>query len=372
MERALADPEAIRLEVGEPDRTTPKHVIDAAFEDARAGHTGYTSSTGSLDLRTALAEKITEENQVATSPDQVLVTHGAMQALSMSFLAVLAPGDEVLLPDPEFPNWRMSVMISGASASTYPTSSESGFIPRLEDIEAAITSNTRVIVVCSPNNPTGAVYPADLLAGIVDLARRHDLWVFSDECYEAITFDAEHVSPARFDTDGRVWSFYSFSKTHSMTGWRIGYVRVPDLKLTAPLAQIAEANIACPSSIGQRAALAALRGPSDHVIVAVETYRERRDEAVAALTAAGVRCAQPTGAFYLMVDLSEAFDDGWQAADRLLTDHHVAVAPGETFGQEAAGWVRLSLASDSDALREGVRRIIDVVERARVDRPRPV
>ncbi len=196
MELALADPEAIRLEVGEPDANTPAHVIDAAAGDAHAGHTGYTSSSGAADLRTALAEKISRVNDLPTTADRVVVTHGAMNAITIALQGLLGPGDELLLPDPEFPNWRMAAMVAGAEVGTYPARHEDGFVPRLADIAAAITPATRVILVNSPNNPTGAVYPPELLEQIVALARRYDLWVISDECYESITFDVEHVSPA--------------------------------------------------------------------------------------------------------------------------------------------------------------------------------
>ncbi|MCV2394527.1 aminotransferase class I/II-fold pyridoxal phosphate-dependent enzyme [Actinotalea sp. M2MS4P-6] len=365
MELALKDPEAIRLEVGEPDVPTPEHVIEAAFADAKAGHTGYTSSAGTLELRRALAEKVAAVNGLEVGPERVVVTHGAMNALMLAFQALLGPGDQLLVPDPEFPNWRMGALAAGGDVATYPTVAEDGFVPRLADIEAAITPATRAILVNSPNNPTGAVYPPALLAEIVALARVHDLWVLSDECYEAITFDAEHVSPASFDTDGRVLSFFSFSKTHAMTGWRLGYVVAPSQALAETMAQIAEATVACPSSVTQRAGLAALRGPQDHVGRAVAAYRERRDEAMATLGAAGIRCAHPAGAFYLLVDVSSAFDDGEEAALRLLAEEHVSVAPGEAFGAGAAGWVRLSLASDPEQLRTGVRKLVAFLERER-------
>ncbi len=368
MELALADPQAIRLEVGEPAQTTPTVVMDAAFADARAGHTHYTSSAGSDDLRAALAAKVLRDNGLPITPGDVIVTHGAMSALSMLFTALLGPGDEVLLPDPEFPNWRMAALAAGGDVGTYPTRADQGFVPTIEAIEAAIGPRTRAILLCSPNNPTGAVYPAALLEAVVDLARRQDLWVISDECYEAITYDVEHVSPATFDTDDRVVTVFSFSKTHAMTGWRTGYLVSTRPSLIDLLVQVAEAMVACPSVLGQRAALAALGGPQDHVAKAVATYRANRDAAVAALRAADVRCSVPDGAFYLLVDVSDVEADGYAVALRLLAAEHVAVAPGETFGAATAGWVRLSLAGDPAELAEGVARLIRFVGRARVAR----
>lgn len=361
MELAMEDPTAIRLELGEPDMPTASHVIDAAARDARAGHTGYTSSIGALDLRTALALKVAAVNGVVATPDDIVVTHGAMSGLAMAMNALTGPGDEILLPDPEFPNWRMAAVAAGADVRSYPSHADNGFIPTLADIEGSITPRTRVVVVCSPNNPTGAVYPPELLAGVVALARRYDLWVFADECYESITFGVPHVSAATFDTDGRVLTFFSFSKTYAMTGWRLGYVHARDPEVQALLGRLAEATIACPSSVSQRAALAALTGPQGGVGRAVASYRERRDAAVGLLEARGVPCVRPDGAFYLMVDVSAATHDSTAFALRLIAEKHVAVSPGSAFGPGAEGMVRVSLASERSGLLEGLDRLADLV-----------
>lgn len=362
MELAMRDPEAIRLEIGEPDVPTPAHVVAAAGRDAAAGHTGYTSSTGTPELRAALADKVRWVNGLDVTAADVVVTHGAMHGLAMAINALTGPGDAILLPDPEFPNWRMAAVAAGTDVVTYPAHAANGFVPTLEDIAAAITPATKVIVVCSPNNPTGAMYPADLLAGVVELARERDLWVFSDECYEAITFGAPHVSPAAFDTDGRVLTFFSFSKTYAMTGWRLGYVVSRDPGVIDLLGQVAEATVACPSSVSQRAALAALTGPQDDVVAAVASYRERRDAAVALLAARGVASIEPQGAFYLMVDVSPATTDSEAFALRLLDERHVAVSPGSAFGAAGEGMVRVSLASERSALLEGLDRLADLVQ----------
>lgn len=361
MELALRDPEAIRLEVGEPDLATPAHVIEAAAADARAGHTGYSSSTGIPELRDALAARVTARTGRPTSADEVLVTHGAMHGLSMAMQATLAPGQQALLPDPEFPNWRMAAIAAGIDVGTYPTRAANGFVPDPAEVERAITDRTRALVVCSPNNPTGAVYPREVLEGIVEVARRHDLWVLSDECYEEFTFDAPHVGVTGLDPDGRVLSFFTFSKAHAMTGWRVGYVVAPDPTIQDMIGQIAEATISCPSTIGQRAALAALAGPQDHVVAARDAYRERRDAAVSLLEARGIGCVRPAGAFYLMVDVSAATSDSDAFARRLLAERHVAVAPGSTFGAAGQGFVRVSLAAGRDAVLEGLERLADLV-----------
>ncbi|KSW15296.1 pyridoxal phosphate-dependent aminotransferase [Cellulomonas sp. B6] len=362
MELALGDPDAIHLEIGEPDVGPPAHVVDAVAAAARDGRTGYTSSLGLDALRSAAAERVTRTHGRPTTAAEVVVTHGAMHGLAMAMASLLAPGDEILFPDPGFPNWEMAAVAASAVARRYPTHAVAGFVPDPAEVEARITPRTRAIVVCSPNNPTGAVYPDHVLAAIVDVARRHDLWVLSDECYEAITFGVPHASPLAHDTDGRVLGFFSLSKTYAMTGWRAGYVVVPDARVVEALGHLAEATVACPSTTGQVGALAALTGPQDAVAAAVASYRERRDAACALLRRRGVRHVSPDGAFYLMVDVGEPDTDGF--ARRLLARRGVAVAPGSTFGEHAAGLVRVSLAAPRDLLLMGLDRLADEVGRA--------
>ena len=368
MELALRDPAAIHLEIGEPDAQPADHVVEAGARAARDGRGGYTSSLGVGTLREVAADRILRRNGLAATPAQVIVTHGAMHGLAMTMAALLAPGDEILVPDPMFPNWAMAAAAVGARVVTYPTHASDGFVPRVEDVERAVTPRTRAVIVCSPNNPTGAVYPASVLEQLVETARRHDLWVLSDECYEAITFGVPHVSAAAFDTDGRVLTFFSLSKAYAMTGWRIGYALVPDASVVERLGHLAEASIACPSAPGQYAAIAALTGPQEHVHAAVESYWDRRDLAVEQLRACGVRIVEPEGAFYLMADVGVEDTDAF--ALRLLARRHVAVAPGATFGRASAGMVRISLAAPRDLLVEGLARLADEVASSSVDASR--
>ena len=370
MDLALRDPQALHLEIGEPDQGVAAHVVEAAAAAGREGRTGYTSSVGLPALRAAVAQRVTVRSARPTSPDEVVVTHGAMHGLAMTFQALLGPGDEVLLPDPTFPNWAMAVTAAGAVPRTYPTRPEHGFVPVAAEVEAAITPRTRAILVCSPDNPTGAVYPAAVLAELVEVARRHDLWLLSDECYEAITFGVPFVSPASFDTDGRVVVLGSVSKTYGMTGWRIGWVATPDRGLLEVLGHLSEALVACPSTVGQVGALAALTGPQDSVGAAVASYRERRDAATELLAARGVGFTQPEGAFYLLADVET--DDTDAFALGLLERRHVAVAPGSTFGAQAVGRVRVSLASARPVLLEALARLSDEVVAARAGRVQAV
>lgn len=366
MELALLDPLALHLEIGEPDAYAPAHAVAAAAAACRAGLTGYTSSQGMPELREVVATHVAATTGRACDPEHVVITHGAMNGLSLAMGALLSPGEQILLPDPEFPNWRMAAMIAGATVGTYPTRPEAGFVPVPADVEAAITPATRALLVCSPNNPTGAMYPAEVLEALVDIAVRHDLWLLSDECYDAITFDAPHVSPRTFDTDDRVLVFRSMSKTYAMTGWRLGYAAVPDTAAAELMAHLAEGTVACPSTVSQHAALAAMTGPQDEVAVAVESYRERRDAATSLLEARGIACVRPAGAFYLMVDVEDEDTDAF--ALRLLERRHVAVAPGSTFGPRAAGMVRVALAAERPELLEGLTRLADQVEEDRTAR----
>ncbi|CAM5779302.1 pyridoxal phosphate-dependent aminotransferase [Cellulomonas persica] len=359
MELALEDPGALHLEIGEPDAVLPEHVVDAVARAAARGATGYSSSLGLAELREAGAARVAKRSGVHVDPGAVAVTHGAMSGLAMAMSGLLGPGDEILLPDPTFPNWAMAAHACGAVPTTYLARAANGFVPLVEDVEAAITPRTRAIVVCSPNNPTGAVYPAATVEALVELARRHDLWLLSDECYEAITFGAPHVSPAAYDTDGRVLVFHSMSKTYAMTGWRVGLTVLPHPELVELVGQIAEATVSCPSTVGQHAALAALTGSQEWVHEAVESYWDRRDAAIELLSSRGLRFSEPEGAFYLMVDVGTADTEGF--ARRLLERRHVAVAPGSTFGGGADRMVRVSLAAARPVLLDGLSRLADEV-----------
>jgi aspartate aminotransferase len=353
---SLPDP-VIGLHVGEPSFTPPPHVIEAARAAYAAGDTHYVPNAGVGELRTALAEKITTRNGFATTPGQIVVSAGGAQALHMALSLTLSAGDEVLIPDPGWPNYAMAVQLLQATPVRYPLRPENDFRPDPADLDALVSDRTRVVVVNSPSNPLGTVLPAADVEALVRFAERHDLWLLSDECYDALTFEAEHVSPGRFDRDGRVLSAFSFSKTYAMTGLRVGYLAAdPSVALQA--AKLQEPMIACVNAPAQAAALAALRGPQDDVRAMRDAYRERRDLAVALLAEQGMGFLTPQGAFYLWIDVRDrAAGDVAAWAMRLLREEHVAVAPGTTFGPLGEGWARLSLATATEDLLEGIRRI---------------
>ena len=353
-------PGAVSLAVGEPGFPTPPHIVEAAAQALRDGFTKYSPNPGYLDLREAIAEKTERVNGYRVDPaTEVFVTVGAMQALALTFMVGLDPGDEVLVTDPSYTNFDGTITLAGGRSVFVPTDPERGYLPHVEDVAAAITPRTRAILVNSPANPTGAVYPRDLLHAIADLAVRHDLLLISDETYAALTYgDIRTMSPASFPgLRDRTISIYSFSKEYAMTGWRIGYLTgpAPMLEVMAP---VQEAMASCVNSATQRAALAAIRGPQDCVETMRQAYQRRRDLVVERLSRVpGVRCPRPDGAFYAFPDVRQVTHDTAGLAERLLFDHRVVVSPGEAFGPRSGGFLRLSYACSDEDLAEGLTRL---------------
>jgi len=351
------DEPVIGLHVGEPSFDAPPHVIEAARRAYAEGRTHYVPNAGIPELREAVARKITDLNGVPTAPEQITITAGGAQAIHLALTLTIAPGEEVLVPDPGWPNFAMSVELLGGVPRGYPLRPENGFIPDLADLRPLVTDRTRVLLVNTPSNPLGTVIGEERLAELVGFAEEHDLWVLSDECYDALTFGAEHVSPLRLDRSDRVLAAYSFSKTFAMTGVRVGYLRTP-AAVAGVAAKLQEPMVACVNAPAQAAALAALTGPQDAVHRMREVYQERRDVAIAELQRLGLGYLEPQGAFYLWLDVRDRDGGDTMAwAKRLLLEQHVAVAPGPVFGASGAGWARISLATDTDDLLEGLRRI---------------
>ena len=361
MELAWGDPEAIHLEVGEPDFPTPEHVVEAAHEAARVGRTRYAPNAGLPELREALADKVARRNGYGARPDQVVVTQGGIQALYLVLRALLEPGDEVLLPDPAWPNYRMIAHLLGARVLSYPLVAKGGFLPRLEDLERMVTPRTRAIVVNSPSNPLGTVVPRELVERLLAFARRRGLWFISDEVYDEVVFDDVFVSAGSVaDPSDRLVSIYSFSKVYAMTGWRVGYLIAPP-DLAKLLTGMQEPLISCVNTPAQMAALAAVTGPQDVVRQMSEAYRVRREELLGILGRGGLPSSRPSGAFYVWIDVSEACVPSMDFARSLIEREHVAVAPGSAFGELGEGYVRLSLASSREDLLDGTSRLVRFV-----------
>lgn len=351
----------IRLEVGQPDRIPPDHVLQAISESVLAGETGYTPNAGIPELREACAAKLKRVNGIAVEPDQVLVTAGAMQGLSAVMLGMLETGDEVLIPDPGWPNFAMAARIAKAVPVPYPLDAEAGYLPDPSEVERLVTDRTRMIVVNSPSNPLGTVYDDTVLGGLAEVAERHDLWLLSDECYDEIVFHGEvALSAARLHPD-RVVAVHSFSKTYAMPGLRVAYVSGPR-PVIATLIKMQEALVACVNGPAQKGAVAALNGPQDFVADMRDTYRARRDRAVATAERLGLAHLPPDGAFYLWLPIGERIGDPMGFCRRLVEKQRVAVAPGDTFGEMGSGAVRVSLAAAEDDIVTGLERIAAGIE----------
>lgn len=359
---ALATPGAIRLEIGQPDFRTPDHIGQAAKKAVDEGYTFYTPTQGPLSLRQKLVAKLERVNKLSVDPAQIACGPGGVGAMAAALAAIVEAGDEVLLPDPAWPNYFQMAAMVHARPIQYPCPAENGFLPDLERLEGLISSRTRVLVVNSPHNPTGAVYPRAMLEALGALAERYGLWVISDECYDQIMLDGTSAADAfaHVVDDGRVASVYTFSKTYAMTGWRLGYL-VADHSLVDSATKVLEGSSSCVSSLALAAAEAALEGPQDCVGEMVDAYRRRRDLVVDLLREAGLLLTVPQGAFYVIADVSPSGLASRDFALRLLKERQVAVAPGSAFGTTAAAGVRISLASSDSDLREGVGRICELV-----------
>jgi len=354
VELALSSPrDIVRLEIGEPDFATPGHIVEAAFDAARAG-TSYVQTAGVPALRSAVAARLTAAYGVAAPAERVLITHGAVQSIDAVMSAVVGPGDEVLVPDPAWPNYAMQARLLGATPVPYPLRPADDFQPDLAEMRALIGPRTRAIVINSPHNPTGAVLPPESVAAIVAMAVDNDLLVISDEVYDEIVFEGVHTAAVALAPD-HVVSVFSFSKTYAMTGWRVGYCLVPSW-LSDTVTRILELETSCVSSVTQAAALAAVQGPQDAVTAMREAYRSRRDIALGLLEDAGVHPVKPRGAFYLMLPLPGGV--GARSAALELVREGVSFAPGSAFGSTTPHHLRVSLATSDAGIREGLSRYL--------------
>ena len=374
--REQAGERIMHLERGEPDFDTPRHIVEALGEAARAGETHYPDQRGTPELRAALVEKLGRENRIRCEFDDVVVTNGGTHALLLVFQALLNAGDEVLVLSP---HWmaipKLVHFVPGASYRTLPAYLDlhRGVVdaPGLrERLRAALRPETRGIYVNSPNNPTGAVLDRDQLQALADVAIERDLWVVSDEAYEHLLFDdARHVSIASLPGMAeRTLSVFTLSKSYAMTGWRAGYVVSPPAlrPVMGPLLAFYTTHGVFPSV--QTAARVAITGPQDAVETMRRAYQERRDLLLEGLADQSIiRIPPPRGAFYVFADVSAALRgrDVWELVDEWL-GLGVAVLPGTAFGPEYGGWVRMSLATRRDDIVEAAARLKSHVAGERV------
>lgn len=353
----------ITLGIGEPDFNTPEAITQKALRDARNGHTHYTPSQGDPELIDKLSRTISVTTGIPTPPSSIIITHGGMGSLTAAFRTILEPGDQVILIEPHFPDYLAHITFAGGIAVTVPSRLEDSFIPRTEDIENAITPRTRVIVLNSPNNPTGSIIPGDLLDEIARIAIRHNLVVISDEVYDQILykkpFESIYTRPGMSEHSLII---KSFSKSYAMTGWRVGYSYGPQV-LIEQMLKVVNYSTACASSIGQRAAIAAL--DIDQAIL--EKMKNRfaaRVELVSTRLGemSGVRVSKPGGSFYVFADISQITQQSRAFAIQLLQKKKVVVVPGYAFGKSGEGCIRIACTRNMSLLEEAMDRIEDFIE----------
>jgi aspartate aminotransferase len=362
--RAEVLPPAARLHIGEPSFRTPEHIRLAAINALQTETVTYGPAAGWPWLRELIAEKIERVNGYHVGPQQVAIAMGGTGAIQSALIATVGVGDEVLIPDPHWPHYTMQLACCGATPVFYALDPQNAWLPDTAQLERLVTSRTRLLLINSPGNPTGAVFPAQLVEDLLDFARRHDLYLLSDECYDEILFEGIHVSPAALIThdelnQGHVICVYTFSKTYAMTGWRIGYLAT-GTQLLKTITYVLDASNTNISTIIQRAAEAALKGPQTCVTEMRQVYQRRRDLAVNLLKDHGRYFYTPHGAFYILIDVAspnETERHGRQFALDLLRERNIAAAPGSTFGSVAENYVRISLAAPDEEIAYGVREI---------------
>ncbi len=353
----------IHLEIGEPDFDTPPNIVEAGIRALREGWTHYGPSHGLPELRETIAAEVSRSRAVEVSAADVLVTPGAKPILFFSILALCNPGDEVLIPDPGFPIYESMVNYVGAVPVSIPLLPENEFRIDLDHFESLLSDKTKLLILNSPNNPTGGTVPRKDIERIAELVRERGIFVLTDEVYQRIIYDDEHFSILSVDgMADQTILLDGFSKTYAMTGWRMGYSVAPRW-LTDAMAQLQTNSTSCTASFIQRAGIEALTGPQDSVKAMGEEFRQRRDQLVGELNAIdGVSCKVPGGAFYVFPQVEGFRQSAEELATGLLDEAGVAVLAGTAFGPHGKGSFRLSFANSRENLHEAARRINDYLQ----------
>ena len=357
--------EVVHLEIGEPDFDTPSHVVEAGVEALRQGYTHYGPTAGLPELREAIARNVGETRGISIDPNRVVVTPGAKPIMFYAILALAQTGTEVIYPNPGFPIYESMIRYSGARAVPMQLHKETGYHPDLDDLAAKISPRTKLIILNSPQNPTGSVLSKKELEVIAGLIRdRDDIYVLSDEIYKDIIYDGEHHSIATLPGMlERTIILDGFSKSYAMTGWRIGYGIMPE-PLVPHITKLAVNSVSCAASFTQRAAISALEGPQDMVTDMVEELRRRRELIVGGLNQIpGIECPEPGGAFYAFPSIATLGISSQEFQDRLLNEAGVALLSGRSFGKYGEGFARLSYANSRENILKALDRLEDFVSK---------
>jgi aspartate aminotransferase len=344
--------DVIDLGVGEPDFDTPQNICEAGCNSIKSGETHYAPTAGIPELRQAIAEKLCEENKLKVTADDVIVTPGAKMAVFAAIQALMQEGEECVLVGPSWVSYEPCVAFSGGKVVWGNVNDD--FMPT--DLSQTITRKTKLILINSPSNPTGAVFDRKILNEVRDLAVDHDLFVIADEIYEKIIYDSEHISIGSLpDMEDRTITINGFSKCYAMTGWRLGYLTGPKETMKW-VTRLLSHSVSQATTFVQRAGVEAMRGPQNTVNAMVSEFRDRRDLFVSGLRGMGIPCSQPGGAFYVFPNVSK-LGGGDAFSDRLLKEALIAATPGSAFGPGGVDYVRLSYAASQERLKEALKRI---------------
>ena len=354
----------VHLEIGEPDFATPDNIVEAGISAMQNGYTHYTPASGIFEAREAVAGFVSRTLKTEVDPTEVVLVPGSKNVLLFTLLACIEPGDEVILPDPGYPAYASQVNFIGAVAKPVTLREESGFRMDLDELASLVTPKTRMLIVNTPQNPTGGVLTEEDVKFVCELAHKHDLLVVSDEIYSQLVYGFHHVSPlSQPGMRERTVLMDGLSKSYAMTGWRLGYAVAPKA-LAAKLDQLMINSSSCAAGFTQMAAIEALSAPESESAVhrMVKVFEHRRDLVVDGLNAIpGVRCAKPQGSFYAFPNIKGTGFDERELADRLLTEAGVAVLPGTAFGEAGKGYIRLAYTQSEDELRRGLKQIGDFI-----------
>ena len=356
----------VHLEIGQPDFITPANICEAAFKAMKDGHTGYGPSAGLLEFREVIAEHISETRGVEVHPDEVTVTPGAKPIIFFTILALVNEGDEVIYPNPGFPIYESVIDFIDGKAIPLPLREEVNFRFRIEDLEASISDRTKLLIVNSPQNPTGGTLAKSDLEAIAELAIKHNFYVLTDEVYSRILYEGVHDSLISLPgMKERTILLEGHSKTYAMTGWRLGYGIAPT-ELADKITQLTINSNSCTATFTQFAGIEALKGPQDFVHEMVAEFRKRRDAIVDGLNAIeGVSCIKPLGAFYVFPNVTQLPLSCQDLSDYLLEDAGVAVLPGTAFGKYGDSYLRLSYANSLENIQEALARMDSAISRIR-------
>ncbi len=357
----------IHLEIGEPDFTTPRFIIEAGARALLDGNTHYCPAPGIPALREACAAHLSQHRGLEIEPGRVLIAPGAKPFLFFGVLATCDPGDEVIYPNPGFPIYESVIRWAGATPVALPLTEESGFAFSAQDLADRLTPRTKLVILNSPANPTGGIVERELNAEIAEVLEPHDCWILSDEVYSEMLYDAEHdtIAGHRGLLD-RTILLDGFSKTFAMTGWRLGYAAMPK-ELVEPVTRLIINSVSCTAPAVQLAGVAAITGPRDEVDGMLAEFRRRREAVVAGLNALpDVSCVTPRGAFYAFPNISGTGFAAKELADRLLAEAGVAVLAGTAFGAHGEGYLRLSYANSLENIEEALGAIGSLLAEATV------